>query len=110
MLGTGSGVTVVKIAKDIGNPEIVLWSKVYLWANKVPIDTKTKEFQNKCVNDLLSNKIWLQKWNIVTLCNVFFTVKHTMKVLHICFGHAVVQNSLERISLTVVHTVPVNHC
>ena len=55
MLRTASNVTVPKIAKHIENPDSIDWSKVYSWANKVPIDTKTKEFQYKFANDLLSH-------------------------------------------------------
>ena len=64
ILSIGSGVTVPKIAKCIENPESVHWSKVYSGANKVPIATKTKEFQYKFVNDFLSNRLCLKKWII----------------------------------------------
>jgi hypothetical protein len=40
------------------------WVEVYLRANKLPTDTKTKEFQYKFLHDLLSNKYWLNKWGI----------------------------------------------
>ena len=45
MLRTESGVTVLKIAEYIENPESVHWSNVYSWVNKVPIDGNTNEFQ-----------------------------------------------------------------
>ena len=65
MLRTGSGVTVPKIAKYVENTESVDWRKIYSWANKVPADTKAKEFQYKFVNDLLLNRYLLSKWKIV---------------------------------------------
>ena len=72
MMRTGSGVTVSRIAKYIENPGCVDWSKVYSWANKVLIDTKTKEFQYKFVHDLLSNRHWLKKWKIVDSETCFY--------------------------------------
>lgn len=33
-------------------------------ANKTPLDTKTKEFQYRCLQDILANKYWLHKWGI----------------------------------------------
>ena len=72
MLRTGSGVAVPNIAKCIENPESVDWSKVYSWANKGPIDTKTKEFLYKFVNDLMSNRRWLMKWKIMDSATCFY--------------------------------------
>ena len=51
----------------------IRWSDVYCWAN-APMDTKTKEFQYKFVNDILANNYWLHKWGIkdsaeCTYCN-----------------------------------------
>ena len=66
----------------------------------MPIDTKTKEcqynFGNDCQIDIgsRSGKLWIVQH--------VFTVKHMMKILHICFGHAVIQNSFGRISLAFV--------
>ena len=72
MLTRRLSVTVPKIAKYIENPESVDWSKVYSWANTVPINTETKEFQYKFVNDLLSNRHLLKKWKIVDSATCFY--------------------------------------
>ncbi len=32
--------------------------QTYTWANIIPVDTKTKEFQYKFVHDLLANDYW----------------------------------------------------
>ena len=58
--------------------------------NKAPIDTNTKEFQYKFVDDLLAKRHWLKKWKIAesaTCCyckaydenitHMFWTCSHT---------------------------------
>ena len=82
IIRTGSGVTVSKIAKYIENSESVDWSKVYSWANKVPIGAKTKEFQYKFVNDLLSNRYWLKKWKEADSATRCYCKAHDENIIH----------------------------
>ena len=81
-LRTGSDVAVPKIDKYIENLESVDWSKVYSWANKVPIDTTTKDFQYKFVTDLLSNRHWLKKWKIADSAKCFYCKAHDENCIH----------------------------
>ena len=37
---------------------------MYVRASRIPVDTKTKEFQYKFLNDLLVNRYWLKQWRI----------------------------------------------
>ena len=78
----GFDACVPRIAKYLQNSDTILWSNVYRRANKVPLDTKTKEFQYKFLHDLLANNYWLHKWkikqsNICHLCdNEVDTIEH----------------------------------
>ena len=75
-LKLGSNVVIPRIEKYLGtNNDQNCWSKVYLRANKLPVDTKTKEFQYKFLQDILVNRYWLKKWQIVDtdqcmICNL----------------------------------------
>ncbi len=55
-LKTKAEVTVPKIAKYCNNLGAIQWKEVYRRANKIPRDTKSKEFQYKFVHDLLVNR------------------------------------------------------
>ena len=79
MLRKGSGVTVPNVAKYVENPESVYWSKVC----SVPVDTKTKEFQYKFVNDLLSNRHCLKKWKIVDSATCIYYKAHDENITNI---------------------------
>ncbi len=62
-----------RVCKYFEHPDME-WSNVYLWANEIPLDTKTREFKYKFLNDLLANNYWLCKWGIrdsphCTYCN-----------------------------------------
>lgn len=61
---TGKSTYPPKIAKYIDNIEAEQWTKAYTRANKIPVDTKTKEFQYRFLHDLLANRYWLYKWKI----------------------------------------------
>ena len=109
-LRTGSGVTVLKIAKYIENSESVDWSKVYPWADKVPIYTKIKSngikllWKNSNINLLMTycqTDVGSGSGKLQIVQHVA-TVRHMMKITCTCFGHAVTRNSLGRISMTFV--------
>ena len=67
----------------------------------MPTDTKTKEFQNKSVNDYCQTDIGSRNETLQKVQHVA-TVKHMMKILYISFGRAVTRNSFGRTSLTFV--------
>jgi hypothetical protein len=55
-------------------PKILIAVKYNERANKIPMDTKTKDFQYRFIHDILSNKYWLHKWKVkesaeCTYCN-----------------------------------------
>ncbi len=62
---TGDLIQVPRISKYLEDTVDINWSEVYTRGNIVPIDTKTKDFQYKFIQDLLSNRYWLHKWKIV---------------------------------------------
>ena len=60
----GESVHVPRISKYLADTESTDWCKVYERANKIPIDTKIKDFQYRFIHDILSNNYWLNKWKI----------------------------------------------
>lgn len=42
----------------------VNWSNIYEWANNIPIDIKTRNFQYRFIHDILVNNYWLHKWGL----------------------------------------------
>ena len=60
----GRHVNVPKIVKYLDDNEYVNWKEVYFRASKIPIDTKTKDFQYRFCQDILVNRYWLHKWKI----------------------------------------------
>ena len=69
----GKHVHTPRIAKlcDLGDTD---WSVHYTVAQRIPIDTKTREFQFKFLHDILANNYWLRKWNIAESDNVSYVV------------------------------------
>jgi hypothetical protein len=76
LLGQKVGFDVCKprVSKYVQNSDSICWKNIFKLANRTPLDTKTKEFQYRCLHDLLANKYWLHKWGIkqsasCTYCN-----------------------------------------
>jgi hypothetical protein len=70
----GQDVYVPRISLFMNDPEDIDWCQVYERANRIPMDTKTKDFQYRFIHDILSNKYWLHKWKVkesaeCTYCN-----------------------------------------
>ena len=59
---TGDHLQVPRIMKYIDDVEDTEWMEAYVRGNKIPVDTKTKAFQYRFLQDLLSNRYWLHKW------------------------------------------------
>lgn len=73
-LKCGDNVHVPRINKYT-NLDNIDWSKQYITALTIPLDTKTREFQFKFVHDILVNNYWLKKWNLAdtdlcTFCKI----------------------------------------
>jgi hypothetical protein len=87
----GGGVFIPRIAKYINLPNND-WSIQYLNAQKIPIDTKTREFQFKFLHDILVNNFWLKKWNLVTSDKCTFCNTMTETTLHLFWECTYSQN------------------
>lgn len=61
--GTANVPKCVKYTND-GDMDTTMWAKIYIRANKIPVDTRTKEFQYRFLNNILVNKYWLCKWKL----------------------------------------------
>lgn len=61
---TGNHLQVPRISKYMDDTDNIDWSSIFIRGNKTPCDTKTKDFQYRFVQDLLSNQYWLHKWRI----------------------------------------------
>lgn len=83
---TGSAVYTPRIAKYLERPENIQWSDVYKRANKVPLDTRTKEFQYRFLHDLLMNRYWLKKWNVQDSDKCYYCKRDAENILHMFWG------------------------
>jgi len=63
---TKNTLTVPKCVKyiNVADVDTSIWAKIYIRASVVPVDTKTKEFQYRFLNNILVNKYWLCKWKL----------------------------------------------
>ncbi len=61
---TGGEVNIPKVATYLKEIDDVDWGSVYWRGHTASIDTKTKEFQYRFVQDILANRYWLRKWQI----------------------------------------------
>ena len=78
----GEDVHTPRIAKlcDVGDTD---WSVHYTVAQRIPIDTKTREFQFKFLHDLLANNYWLKKWNKAESDKCIFCGNSTENIRHL---------------------------
>ena len=74
-------VHVPRISRYLDNSEIN-WSNVYLRANKTTTDTKTKEFQYRFLQDLLSNRYWLHKWKVKDTATCHYCTCDQENIVH----------------------------
>ena len=79
---TGSDVYVPRISKHTENSGNIEWKGVYAWANIIPVDTKTKEFQFRFVHDLLANGYWLKKWKVQESARCLYCERDEEDILH----------------------------
>lgn len=82
VLKTSSEVTIPKIAKYLDGRDSIDWKEVYKLAEKIPMDTKAKEFQYRFVNDLLSNRHWLKKWKVLDNANCVYCTSEDEDIIH----------------------------
>ena len=73
-----------KLKKDIKNPGEELWPKIYMLSSKCAIDTGTKVFQYKILNNVLYLNKHLYKMKVVEspLCSLFQKENETICRLH----------------------------
>lgn len=73
---------VPKISKYLNEIDNMDWCEIYLRASKTPVDTKTKDFQYRFIQDLLSNKYWLCKWNLADSAICMYCNLHEETITH----------------------------
>lgn len=78
---TGNALYVPRVAKYIEDQPIS-WSEVYVRGNSIPIDTKTREFQYKFIQDVLANNYWLHKWGIKESAQCIYCKDGTENLQH----------------------------
>lgn len=78
----GEGVHVPRISKYT-NFHNIDWSIHYVNAQKIPIDTKTREFQFKFLHDLLATNFWLKKWNLAATDECTFCKNTSETIIHL---------------------------
>ena len=75
-------VTIPRIINYSNHFDDVSWSNIYTRPFDLLIDTRTIEFQYRCVHDLLVNNYWLSKWKIADsdLCRL--CKAHSENIFH----------------------------
>lgn len=77
----------------------IKWEEVYVRPHKKSIDTKSRVFQYKFLNDLLVNNYWLCKWNLKDTDKCSFCQSHVETLEHIFWNCHYVQDFWEQIKL-----------
>jgi hypothetical protein len=96
---TGAHVCEPNIVKYFIEP--VHWSDIFHRANKVPIDTKMKEFQYRFLYDLLANNYWLHKWKIKQSASCLYctTTNQVENILHMFWECELTQQFWNEVSM-----------
>lgn len=68
------------------------WTVHYQTAHRIPLDTKTREFQFKFLHDLLINNFWLKKWNLAESDQCTFCKQSSENILHLFWQCDVIQS------------------
>ena len=80
---TGDHAQVPKVSKYIEDVTDIEWSNIYVRGNKTPPDTKTKDFQYRFMQDLLSNRYWLHKWQVTDSATCLYCNIKTETISHL---------------------------
>ncbi len=87
------GVTIPRVAKWLPDNVVTDWGQIYKQVHVNSVDVKTREFQYKFLNDILSTNYWLHKYklrenNMCTFCrletenieHLFYTCIHVRRL------------------------------
>lgn len=86
----GDGTHTPKINRYLGMDN-ANWSTFYVNAQKIPIDSQTREFQFRFLHDILLNNFWLRKWNIIPTDECTFCKTASETILHLFWQCNIVQ-------------------
>lgn len=103
----GDGTYIPRVARYIDHHDID-WSLHYKNAQKIPIDTKTREFQFKFLHDILATNFWLKKWHLIDSDECTFCKTTSESIIHLFWDCIFVQTfwaDFNRIYRDIICTV-----